>query len=129
MKCCHSEFYQQQTIFKMLPGHEAVLLALPKYIDEYLAKKRSETFACKGKYSYILGEMIQTAESNLFKDDLPAQYPDSVRFFFTYIFIVCGRFCYEMLRANLPIPSTKTIRKLFFLISRPKYHNILITNS
>lgn len=120
MKFCHFKFYQQQTTFKLLPGHEAVLLALPKYIDMYLTKIHSEAFECKGKYSFILEEMIQSAESNLFKDDHHAQYPDSVRFFFTYIFIVCGRFCYEMLRANLPIPSTKTIRKLFFISSRPK---------
>lgn len=112
LDCCYSNFYQQQEKFNFLPGHEAIILALPKYIDEYLRDTRPVVHNNRrGRYSFILEEMIQTAESNLSRDEKHPRYPDTIRFFFTFIFLVCGRFCYEMLQANLPIPSTKTICK------------------
>lgn len=111
LSCCHSEYYQQQSTFKFLPGHETLLLVLPKYIDEYLSRQTSKKYEQFGNYSFILEEMLKTAEANRLQSDSHARYPDSIRYFFTFIFLVCGRFCYEMLRANLPIPSTKTICK------------------
>lgn len=109
--CCHSNYYKNVTIFRFLSGHAAIVSAIPKYVEKYKNVHKSSNFDPKGRYSFILEEMIRTAEANLFKDPNHASYSDTIRYFATYIFLLCGRSCYEMLRANLPLPSTKTIRK------------------
>lgn len=110
LNCCHSDHYKTLCIFRFLPGHAAIISALPKYI-EHFNKTGSSDFEYSGRYSYIFEEMIRTAESNLFKDPNHATYSDAIRYFATYIFLLSGRSCYEMLRSNLPLPSTKTICK------------------
>lgn len=107
--CCHSNYYKNLTTFRFLPGHASIISALPKYIENYKIAYQSSNFELNGRYSFILEEMVRTAESNLFKDSNHATYSDTIRYFATYIFLLCGRSCYEMLRANLPLPSTKTI--------------------
>lgn len=115
LSCCYSLHYQTQSTFQFLPGHETILLALPKYIEKYMESIRLRKTEQCGRFSFILEQMIATAESNLLKDKNGLRYPDSIRYFSTYIFLVCGRFCYEMLRSNLPMPSTKTICKSFLI--------------
>lgn len=64
----------------------------------------------------ILNKLIKTAEFNELKDKNHATYSDEIRYFATYIFLLCGRSCYEMLRSNLPIPSVKTICKIAYVL-------------
>lgn len=108
--CCYSEYYKNQGVFQFLPGHAATVEALPKYVEKYKVFYQPD-LKLNGRYSPILEELIRTAESNLFKDKHHAAYSDSIRYFATYVFLLCGRSCYEFLSANLPLPSTKTICK------------------
>lgn len=112
--CCHSEYYAKKEIFKLLPGHVVILLSLPNHVKKYLESIESDNQHPRKhieNYSFILREMIETAEINMYRDKHHANYSDTIRFFATYVFLLCGRSCYEMLRLNLPFPSVKTIRK------------------
>lgn len=109
--CCYSQYYKGLTVFRFLPGHVALILGIPKYVVSYKNAHRTSTLELNGKYSFILEEMIRTAESNLYKDPNHAVYSDAIKYFSTYIFLQCGRSCYEMLRKNLPLPSVETICK------------------
>lgn len=66
------------------------------------------------QYSVILTELIKTANKNKNRSKNGYQYEDIVKYFSTYIFLLCGRTCYETLNKNLPMPSTKTICKYIF---------------
>lgn len=107
--CCYADYYKNLHTFKFLPGHAAVILSIPKYVEEFKNAHKPSAWEPNGRFPFILEEMIRTAESNLFKDINHAAYSENIRYFATYIFLLCGRSCYEMLRANLPLPSTKTI--------------------
>lgn len=110
LRCCHSEFYSARQQFKFLPGHVAILLALPKYAINFMISQ--DKLVLNDNHPFILNEMIKTANSNMYTDQNHASYSDVIRFFATYVFLLCGRSCYLMLRENLPFPSVKTIRKL-----------------
>lgn len=107
LSCCHSNFYKQQLEFEFLPGHRDFILAIP----EYLKPIPTAQTAYNSSFSTIMKAMIDTAENNLDKDKNHAQYNEIVRYFATYIFLSCGRSCYEVLNQNMPFPSTKTVRE------------------
>lgn len=65
-------------------------------------------------YSVILSKLIESANKNKNISKHAYQYDEIVKNFSTYIFLLCGRTCYETLNKNLPIPSTKTICKYYF---------------
>lgn len=115
LSCCHGEFYRSQMSlqiqFKFLPGHVTLLLALSRYVEEYRAIYQKKVIDLSERYSFILNELIKTAEDNQFKSIHKSSYPDSIRFFAMYIYLLCGRNCYNMLNANLPMPSCSTICK------------------
>lgn len=108
LDCCHSDYYKKQDQFKLLPGHRDLITSLSK-ID--LVSKdncgNSYDVTHKSKFSCVLEELIKTAIENADRDC--PKYGDTIRWFATYIFLLCGRSCYEMLNHNLPLPSTKTI--------------------
>lgn len=116
-ECNHSDYYKQIQEFRFLPGHEAIILALPKYALEFKKVFKSKVIDIeKGAgFPFILNEMIRTAEVNQSKDKNHATYSETIRYFATYIYLLCGRSCYEMMKANLPIPSTKSIRKFPYI--------------
>lgn len=78
----------------------------------------SKSDISSNEYSFILNEMIKTAESNMYRDKNHVIYSDTIRYFSTYVFLLCGRSCYEMLRSNLPLPSVKTICKWIYNVFR-----------
>lgn len=109
--------YKKQRIFEFLPGHRSILLDLPRSIENMQSQvMNADTtdlpFELPSEYSVILKEFVDTANNNLHKSKNAYQYNDIVKYFSTYIFLLCGRTCYETLNKNLPIPSTKTICKL-----------------
>lgn len=110
IQCNHSEYYKKIKEFQFLPGHKTVILALPKYASQFQQLKSNiSDFGNGDHFPFILNEMNRTAEMNQFKDANHATYSDTIRFFATYVFLLCGCSCYDMLRVNLPLPSTKTI--------------------
>lgn len=110
--CCHSDKYKKQTNFKFLPGHRSILSLLQSY-----AKKQSESVIqisssesnVREKYSTVLAELISSYETNSKKHKNHARYTDFMKDFFTYVYLICGKYGYETLQKNLPIPSTKSI--------------------
>lgn len=113
--------YKNQKMFEFLPGHRETLLCLRSNIEKMQLKSVSESEDCDEvmaysatdtiEYSVILKELIKTADKNFKKSKHAYQYNDIIKYFSTYIFLLCGRTCYETLNKNLPIPSTKTICK------------------
>lgn len=113
--------YQTQRKFEFLPGHKNILLDLPKHIQMMQSKNALESalfqnVACdnEDEYSLILRELIKSAKRNQNKSKHVFNYNDTIKYFSTYIFLLCGRTCYETLCKNLPIPSTKTVCKNIF---------------
>lgn len=107
LTCCHSEKYKKQQRFNFLPGHRATLRILPDAVEKILASR----LRASGSQSHtaILNELIKTSNTNSKKNKNHAEYSDMIKDFFTYIYLLSGKHCYETLNANLPIPSTKTI--------------------
>lgn len=103
LNCCHSDHYKKQSHFKLLPGHRDLIISLSKI--SLLSQENSG----KSEFSRMLKEFIHTAIENG-ERDCP-RYSDTIKWFATYVFLLCGRSCYEVLNHNLPLPSTKTIRK------------------
>lgn len=109
--------YETVIPFKFKPGHKIFLLQLPKQIEKVRktkTEKPKEEFSLtqlKG-FSYILKTFIETSQANSGKQPKGNRYNETNRYFSTYIYLMCGRACYETLSANLPIPSSNTIRKI-----------------
>lgn len=129
--------YKRQDKFAFLPGHRSILLDLPQSIKKMqlentlygdgsiniMTNTSMESSKDKtSEYSVILNELINTAKRNQNKPKNAYQYDDLIKHFSTYIFLLCGRTCYETLNKNLPIPSTKTICKLFVYFKHHLYH-------
>lgn len=104
--CCYNQTYKDQSQFSFLPGHRAVLLAIPDVAEKYQQQKfgKIPTY-----FPFILREMIQTAENN--KDKFRPVYSEAIKSFSTYVFLKSGRSCYEFLSENLPLPSINLICK------------------
>lgn len=127
--CCHESFYKDQTIFTFLPGHRDLLITLSKVLSKPQADFNSGTQneqkceSLKHAFNFVQGverhphlsvllkEMIKTALRNGKFDKHNAEYTDIIRYFATYIYIIGGRSCYEVLYKNLPLPSVSTVCK------------------
>lgn len=112
--------YKKEKLFEFLPGHKEYLLGLPKAIYDFQSHKgesnmKDNTFDftenMPNQFSVILSKLIETALKNKDKPKNAYQYGEVIKDFSTYIFILCGRTCYETLHKNLPIPPIKTICK------------------
>lgn len=139
LDCCHKDYYMVQREFKFLPGHCDFLIALSRMLSKSKCNQEQDsvyqldsgnnkeqdnenepkyepfhfTKAIKNhpSLSVILKELIVTALRNGVKANQNSQYTDVVRYFATYIYIVGGRSCYEVLYKNLPLPSVSTACK------------------
>lgn len=113
LDCCNHDFYKNQQIFKLLPGHRDCILSLPKLMSQELNSDGILIQAVEKhtSLSVMLRELVKTGIQNGKQAKNRAQYSDIIRYFATYIFILCGRSCYEVLYENLPLPSVKTLCK------------------
>lgn len=107
LNCCHSDYYKQQNEFELLPGHRDLILSIPKCIES--ANSNKQAYEENGSLSTVMKSMLKSALQNSERDKNHSQYDDIIRFFSTYVFLLSGRSCYEILNHNLPIPSTKTV--------------------
>lgn len=97
---------------KILPGHKAILRALPKYAADFKKKLKSSNESSNlFSFSFIMEELIKTAKVNCEKTPNNNKYSEKLRSFAIYIYIMCGKACYEILSHNLPLPKPATIRK------------------
>lgn len=121
--------YENIKHFKFKPGHKIFLLNLSK--QEILWSDADEKISDyeKSDFSFMLRKFIQTAESNSGKHPKGRRFDETIRSFSTYIYLMCGRACYETLSANFPIPQATTICKCLFMrfihFSNIKILNIL----
>lgn len=107
--------YKNISKFKFKPGHKLLLLQLPnqiKILRESQTNKSQESRT--NDFSQVLKTFIDTAESNFGKPPNGFRYDEINRYFSTFVYLLCGKACYDTLSANLPIPSSHTIRKNFF---------------
>lgn len=103
--CSHSKYYNQN-LFKFLPAHRLLLLDLPNFC----LNNQNNSIPSR---SFTLNEMVKTSLINANKSNNNFEYNDFIRFFAIYVFLLCGRACYQFLCQNLPLPSVSTIRKIF----------------
>lgn len=108
--------YRVDRKFKFLPGHKALLLNLPKQVEKHINNDNqidggSENQENLCKFSLVLQKLIETATTNADKHANAARFSEVIKYFATYIHLICGKACYQTLCANLPIPKADTIRK------------------
>lgn len=133
LTCCSSEIYKSQEKFQILPGHRAYILNLSHQMHlkrqnylEVLANTTTSSgldFKERAKnepaFSCLLKEFITNSMNNFKKIPNSRRYSEIVQDFSTYIYILCGRYCYEVISKNLPMPQVSTVCK---------YHNIDYNN-
>lgn len=97
------------------------MLQFPGQIREMMEKEDSHsvdsfpTDDYSYGFSHLLNMLINNAKYNSNKDPKGYRYDECIRYFATYIYIMCGKACYETLSANLPIPKAQTIRTYFLI--------------
>lgn len=126
LTCEHKNVYSNQTMFKFLPGHFALLLNWCKNEVPHYSRSLSTESVINGlindhpAFSNIHREIIVNALNNHAKTPNLHRFSDVLMDFSIYLFITAGRACYETIAANLPLPKAGTIRK-FKLIVRNSY--------
>lgn len=70
------------------------------------------SFGKKANYSIILESIIKCANKNMGKPPEAQRYDDTLKYFCTYIYMVGGKFCYEILSKNLHFPAVSTISNI-----------------
>lgn len=91
--------YEGVEYFKFKPGHKSFILNFPNRLKEVKCEgiqSKTSDFSC------ILRTYIETAEANFGKDPKGFRYSETNRYFSTFIYLMCGKSCYETLSANLP---------------------------
>lgn len=109
-----NSIYSNMKEFSFLPGHKAILLSLPSYVDEFdrtTQKSSTDCFVDTLPLSYIMKKMIKTGMKNYDRDKKHNQFLVEIKHWATYLYMMCGKACYEILCHNLPLPQANTIRK------------------
>lgn len=122
LKCCLSDTYKSEIMkkqFRFAPGHKTFILHLAKKVKESLSSpsqtilNQIEGICSRVKndpaFSNILKEIVQSAIINTAKPPNLHTFPDKIKFFSTYIYMLSGRKCYGMLQRNLKLPAVSTI--------------------
>lgn len=110
VKCEHLDFYNNESQkFKFLPGHRIFLLNFSKSIQSFSSTPSSNQSFEHPAFPILLRDMINTALNNHGKSVQNNRYPELLMDFAIYIYIMAGKACYEVISANLPLPSAVTI--------------------
>lgn len=102
--------YKNVLKFRLKPGHKSIILNLPLQIKR-MKEKDADEISHISDYSHILKTFIEAAETNMERHRNGFRYSDTNQYFSTFIYLMCGRSCYDTLSANLPIPTSNTICK------------------
>lgn len=114
LNCCYSEHYKRIGEFNLLPGHKNLIISLSKfnYVANEVIHSVHDSHMDSQELSCVLTELLNAANQAANNSNQKCSlYTDTLRWFATYIFLLCGRSCYEVLNHNLPLPSTKTVCK------------------
>lgn len=108
--------------FSFLPGHTNLLLTLPDCIRKFEMndKTRKPNVAAQNSnfnldslpLSFLMKELIRSGIDNSSKDARHRKFSSVIQSFATYVYMMCGKACYEILSQNLPLPQANTICKL-----------------
>lgn len=110
--CCNAETYQNQKTFRLLPGHRQLILNLKNHLHDMQAVSQPNyQLSHLNEFSILLKTLIETAERNVNKIPTQYRYNEIIRYFSVYIYLQCGKMCYETLCRNLPLPQSSAIRK------------------
>lgn len=102
--------YENMQQFEFLPGHRTLIESFPQYIDQTRTEKPTSLLNLNSNhFSTILKLIIETAETNASRELKGHRYDKNLKYFAAYIYLMCGRACYETLSANLPLPKYGTI--------------------
>lgn len=111
--------YGSNRPFKLLPGHRAFIQNIPELMKKLEIPTVNST--ASNEFSFVLKWMIETAESNATKGPKCRRFDENIQWFATYLYLMCGRACYETLCTNLPIPQANTICKCVFAFNKIAY--------
>lgn len=119
LECCHSTTYKNQQTFRFLPGHRKLILRLSNVLLEMnelesVASNCPKNSNYLNDLSFLMKTLIETAERNAHKIPTQHRYCEIVRCFAAYIYMTCGKMCYETLCRNLPLPQPSSICKLVY---------------
>lgn len=108
-ECLHIKNYQDGKNFKFLPGHKTLILNLSQGVNRDTNLSTNSIMIEHPAFSPLLRSSIKTALNNHEKIPTQKRYPDLLKDFSIYLYIMAGRACYEVIAANLPLPSASTI--------------------
>lgn len=115
LNCCNATSYKNQKVFKFLPAHRKFVLSLnakyQKTKNNSSASKSSIQSNTIKQFSQLLQTLMGTAQQNVDKIPTQYRYDETIRYFAMYIYMICGKMCYETLSSNLPLPKASTVRK------------------
>lgn len=104
--------YEHVQPFEIAPGHRVVIENIPQYVKQIKTVEQISKFdTVANDFSFVLKMLIETAENNSGREPTGRRYSETIQYFATYVYLMCGRACYETLCANLPIPQANTICK------------------
>lgn len=109
-ECSHIEHYTRIENFKFLPGHRFLIMKaskIPPPIDENQAFEHPA-------FSTLFQSLIKCALKNYEKLPTSYRYSNLIKDFAIYIYIMAGKACYEVVAANLPLPSASAICNYIF---------------
>lgn len=120
IECVHTRFYknslENSKPFEFLPGHRLYLL---NFAQSPAKTDTNQTFDHPA-FSKLLQILFQTALKNYNNTSSKNnRYSEDLMDFAIYIYIMAGKACYEVISANLPMPSFKTIRNNTVICIKP----------
>lgn len=113
--CNHVGTYKNQDNFEFLPGHRRCILNWCSNLrlrEKQITDPSIETFSTDHPaFKPVLREIVSSALGNQMKTSNRNRYSDIVHDFGTYIYMLGGKKCYEIMSANIQIPALTTIRE------------------
>lgn len=93
-----------------LPGHKLLIL---KFAQSPIQTNEKQAFKHPA-FSILLQNLIETALNNYQRRPTNNKYSDLVADIAIYIFINAGKACYEVIAANMHMPSASTLGNYTF---------------
>lgn len=103
--------YENVRPFQIAPGHRILIENFPDIINRI--KTTEHPINIQNDTSLVLQLLIEASKKNFRREPKGRIFEDEIRLFATYLYLMCGRACYDTLCANLPIPQSSTIRAYF----------------